>query len=165
MHLSSLPIIFILLSIHALANPAPEPAVSTVTVSTPPAPTSTSYTSDPVFRDDMLAAHNFYRSEHNASALTWNSTSAKYAANWAFQCRFSHTGGPTGENLAAGYANATAAVDGWGSERKSYNFKKPTGFSEKTGHFTQVVWRNTTSVGCGRAACNGKNGELFSSPE
>lgn len=105
----------------------------------------------------MLAAHNFYRSEHNASALTWNTTSAKYGANWAAQCMFKHTGGPTGENLAAGYANATAAVDGWGLERESYNFKKPTGFSEKTGHFTQVVWSNTTSVGCGRFACNGAN--------
>jgi len=42
-------------------------------------------------------------------------------------------------------------------EREQYNFQKPTGFSEATGHFTQVVWRNTTSVGCGRKACNELN--------
>lgn len=70
-------------------------------------------------------------------------------------------GGPTGENLAAGYANATASVDAWGLERKMYNFKKPTGFSEKTGHFTQLVWGNTTSVGCAVKSCQGENGDSF----
>lgn len=35
-----------------------------------------------------------------------------------------------------------------------YNLKKP-GFDEETGHFTQLVWANTTSVGCGRTACEG----------
>jgi hypothetical protein len=45
-------------------------------------------------------------------------------------------------------------VDAWALERKSYNYKDPS-FSEKTGHFTQVVWKATTSVGCGRKACNG----------
>jgi hypothetical protein len=66
-------------------------------------------------------------------------------------------GGPTGENLAAGYANASAAVDAWGLEREHYDWNQP-GFSEATGHFTQVVWSNTTTVGCGRKACNGDGG-------
>lgn len=33
-----------------------------------------------------------------------------------------------------------------------------TGFSEETGHFTQLVWRETRSVGCGWTDCSGKNG-------
>ena len=41
-------------------------------------------------------------------------------------------------------------------ERENYNWNKP-GFSESTGHFTQLVWSNTTTVGCGRTACNGDN--------
>ena len=65
-------------------------------------------------------------------------------------------GGPTGENLAAGYANASASVDAWGLERENYNWNNP-GFSETTGHFTQLVWSNTTSVGCGRTSCQGKD--------
>lgn len=60
-----------------------------------------------------------------------------------------------GENLAIGYMNATANVDAWALERNLYNFGKP-GFDAKTGHFTQLVWRNTTSVGCGRTNCQGQ---------
>jgi uncharacterized protein YkwD len=150
--------LILLLTSSTRANPAPQ--VSTVTLSAAASPTSSSYTSDSAFRSAMLTAHNFYRSEHNASALAWNDTSASYASNWASKCQFKHSGGPTGENLAAGYANATAAVDGWGGERKAYDFGKPTGFSEKTGHFTAVVWRNTTSVGCGRFACDGNDSEF-----
>jgi len=133
-------------------------AVSTVTVSatSPATPTSTSYTNNQTFENDMLAATNFYRSEQGVAAVTWNDTSAKYAQNWSNGCVFQHSGGPTGENLAAGYANASAAVDAWGLERESYNYGKP-GFSEATGHFTQLVWSNTTSVGCGRTSCQGKN--------
>lgn len=82
------------LALLALSHKAfASPAVSTVTISAtaPATPTSTSYTSDSDFQSAMIAAHNFYRSEHNASALTWNDTSAKYAANWASKCNFKHS--------------------------------------------------------------------------
>ncbi|PSS27692.1 hypothetical protein M430DRAFT_112722, partial [Amorphotheca resinae ATCC 22711] len=102
----------------------------------------------------MLAAHNFYRREHNVSDLAWNDTSAAYASRWAGNCVFKHSAGPTGENLAAGYTNASAAVEAWGLEGAKYDYERP-GFSETTGHFTQLVWSNTTTVGCGRMACNG----------
>jgi hypothetical protein len=28
-------------------------------------------------------------------------------------------------------------------------------YRSATGHFTQLVWRNTTTVGCARTECNG----------
>lgn len=67
------------------------------------------------------------------SDLAWNASLATIGAAWAKGCVFAHGGGATGENLAAGYANVTAAVDAWGLEREKYDFKKPTGFSEATG--------------------------------
>ncbi len=66
-------------------------------------------------------------------------------------------GGPSGENLAIGYPNITAAIEAWGDERSKYDFDRPTGFSESTGHFTQLVWKNTKSVGCGREDCRNGN--------
>lgn len=58
-----------------------------------------------------------------------------------------------GENLAYGYQNVSAAVIAWGDEGELYNFDKPTGFTEATGHFTQLVWKSTTQVGCAAVNC------------
>lgn len=52
-----------------------------------------------------------------------------------------------------GFKNAAGAVEAWGDERDFYDFDGPTGFAEKTGHFTQLVWGGTTSVGCARVDC------------
>jgi len=42
------------------------------------------------------------------------------------------------------------AVDMWYNELNDpgYDFANP-GFSSGTGHFTQVVWKTTTKLGCG----------------
>ena len=42
------------------------------------------------------------------------------------------------------------ATKGWYNEIKDYNFDAP-GFSSKTGHFTQVIWKSTCRLGCGVA--------------
>ncbi|KAK8058031.1 CAP domain-containing protein [Apiospora phragmitis] len=70
------------------------------------------------------------------------------------RCEFKHSGGPYGENLALGCANATSCVEAWGDERREYDFGKGD-FGESTGHFTQLVWKDTTSVGCGARMCGG----------
>ncbi len=49
---------------------------------------------------------------------------------------------------------ARHVVDSWGNEAESYDFA--TGLCspqapEGCGHFTQIVWKETTRVGCGRA--------------
>jgi uncharacterized protein YkwD len=41
----------------------------------------------------ILDAHNLYRSWHSAPDLTWNSDLASYAASYASDCVFEHTGG------------------------------------------------------------------------
>ena len=34
-----------------------------------------------------------------------------------------------------------------------YNYDTPTGFTEETGHFTQLVWRGTEQMGCAAIDC------------
>ena len=60
-------------------------------------------------------------------------------------------------NLAAGTSgtlDAAAVVGMWTDEESAYDFRRG-GFSMDTGHFTQVVWRDTREVGCGTASCKG----------
>ena len=47
-------------------------------------------------------------------------------------------------------AYASQIVKMWYTEIQQYDFKKP-GFSSATKQFTQVVWKNTSQVGCGIA--------------
>ena len=41
-------------------------------------------------------------------------------------------------------------MSSWYNEVSDYDYDNP-GFSGKTGHFTQVVWKNSTKLGCGVA--------------
>jgi hypothetical protein len=59
---------------------------------------------------------------------------------------------PYGENVFGGYNTLADGIDAWGLERVNYNWNDP-GFSESTGHFTQIVWKATTQVGCSRTLC------------
>ncbi|KAJ4987798.1 Repressed by EFG1 protein 1 [Stagonosporopsis vannaccii] len=117
-------------------------------------PISTQYTDDTDFQRAILNSTNLYRRQHNATELSWNTSLAELARDWSDGCEFEHSGGPAGENLAAGYPNATAAVEAWGDERGEYDFGEGE-FAAETGHFTQLVWRNTTTIGCARTECNG----------
>ena len=63
----------------------------TVTVTPSSVPDSPSYTSPAVFESDVLNQTNYYRRQHNASALTWNETLATYAKQWAALCNWKHS--------------------------------------------------------------------------
>lgn len=129
---------------------------TTITITAAPSipSSSPSYTNDTTFTSAILNSTNTYRTQHNASQVLWNATLATFAQTYlsSANCKFAHSGGPYGENLALGYASARAAVEAWGDEGEAYNYENP-GFSEKTGHFSQLVWKDTTDVGCGRRLC------------
>jgi len=109
-----------------------------------------------VEQNEALSVHNQLRSQHDAPALVWNNELAKYAETHASKCQFKHSGSPYGENLAAGYPSVTEAIHTWYAEKKLYNKSHP-GFSIKTGHFSQLVWKSTTNLGCAYVTCNSKN--------
>jgi uncharacterized protein YkwD len=112
----------------------------------------------------FVAAHNAVRAKHCAAPLTWSPKLAAVAQKWADTlrdkgCAFGHSGGQYGENLAAGtegVLDPEATVKMWYDEIAKYRFPDG-GFSMETGHFTQVVWRGTTQVGCGHAQCKGND--------
>jgi len=101
-----------------------------------------------------LKVHNYWRAQHGAPALVWDATLAQHAQAWANRLAATNTfehakNTGEGENLfkSGGDASYKEAVDAWYNEEKLYNYNHP-GFSMATGHFTQVVWKGTTKLGC-----------------
>lgn len=151
----------------APADPAPPATPATAQKRPPPAKATPAPPAAPQPKtsndaDAYVAAHNGYRAKHCAPPLTWSPKLAELAQKWADAlrakgCAFGHSNGSTGENLAAGTTGTLdpeGVVKMWYDEIALYKFPNG-GFSMKTGHFTQVVWRGTTQVGCGRSQCNG----------
>lgn len=103
---------------------------------------------------------NVYRAKHNSPPLTWNTVISSFSQKWSDYLlstnKFQHSGTKLyGENLAffQGYGNnlvtlVKIAIDAWYNEIKYYNFQKP-GFSQKTGHFTCLIWKSSTQFGLG----------------
>lgn len=111
----------------------------------------------------IVTRHNALRGEHCARPLAWSNELAEAAQAWADKlkargCGFEHSKTHYGENLMAGTEGRftpAEVVDAWYAEKADYRFGSG-GFSARTGHFTQVVWRATERVGCGTSVCKGK---------
>jgi pathogenesis-related protein 1 len=123
---------------------------------------------------EMITAHSKWRTAVGIPALTWSNTLADTAQAWADSlkakqaCKPVHSGAAgLGENLfwasALMYSNGTTqaqavtstqVTDSWGNESKDYTYATNTCAAGKVcGHYTQVVWKATTQVGCGKALC------------
>ncbi|CEG81570.1 hypothetical protein RMATCC62417_15758 [Rhizopus microsporus] len=100
---------------------------------------------------NILKVTNSLRAKHHAPPLKWSNKLATYAQNWSNRCVFEHSQGQYGENLAYGYPNWGSVIRDWYSEVKDYNYDHP---QFNAGHFTQLVWKETTEVGCGAKVCN-----------
>ncbi|KAG7707476.1 hypothetical protein KL914_002297 [Ogataea haglerorum] len=151
----------------AIATPSSSSSSSVLTSSST---SSTSSTSSSVstsslssFAQTYLNRHNHFRALHEDTPnLTWNEDVAEVAQKYAdaYTCNgeLVHSGNSLdgqslGENLAYGYNFATAgAVDAWYSEINQYSYADP-GYSEATGHFTQLNWKSSTDVGCAYKYC------------
>jgi hypothetical protein len=98
------------------------------------------------------------------SPLCYSATVASTAQAWAGQCMFKHNAnrGSLGENLyatteAPSATTPTDAVTGWASEAQYFDLASntcaPPSSPGTCGHYTQVVWRDTTTLGCGVNRC------------
>jgi len=105
-----------------------------------------------------LDAHNEARLRYGANPLLWSKTLAQYAQQVVDTCVFAHSNGQYGENLAIGTSlSCEEAVDLWVDEESEYPPGGVPGFSQATGHFSQVVWKNTLQVGCAFKRCPNGN--------
>jgi uncharacterized protein YkwD len=128
-----------------------------------------------------LYYHNIHRRNHSAPLVIWNSAQAVVAAEIASSCRFAHnmsvSGGGYGQNLAAYGSTGAASLSPSLMLAKSItnqwyygevNSFLPSYYGEATpdmtyfsswGHFSQVVWKGSSSVGCASQFC--PSGTIF----
>ena len=119
-------------------------------------------------RNNILVNHNYHRKRHQVGDLTRNSEleviAQTYSEKLASTDTFAHSGNtyngnPLGENLYKKWGSYQVSVTGteasnsWYEEVKDYDFNNP-GFKSGTGHFTQLVWKNSKQLGCGASCQN-----------
>jgi hypothetical protein len=128
---------------------------------------------DSAFVNAILRQHNEYRSALQLAPLEWSPVLASDALAWAKHLAESDKGqhdqnimGKEGENLWWGTANAFSfgdMVEAWGAEKKFFRAGVfpdcRSNRSAVVGHYTQIVWRNTQTVGCALVG-NGRNDYL-----
>ncbi len=149
-----------------LTGIAPSQFASIIPISSEPVLAQTSINLE-TLRSNSLSKHNSYRATHHSPNMTINSSANTTAQSWAqylatnglFQHSAANQRNNAGENLYVSYttapsidyaALANATVQSWYNEVSAYNYNNP-GFSSATGHFTQVVWKSSTQLGCGAA--------------
>lgn len=115
---------------------------------------------------DFVDAHNKVRAKEGLGPMTWDQKVATFAENYAKQrvdCKLQHSDPathPYGENLFFGpEATAATAVEDWYSEKENYDYNTNSCLKGMCGHYTQVVWRDSVRLGCGRVKCT--NGLFF----
>ncbi|SMN21738.1 similar to Saccharomyces cerevisiae YJL078C PRY3 Cell wall protein with a role in mating efficiency [Maudiozyma saulgeensis] len=114
------------------------------------------YALSPSLQQSVLDEHNRLRALHvDTPPLVWDDALASFAQDWAakYDCSgiLTHSQEPYGENLAIGYT-AIEATDAWYDEIRFYNYSDPQ-YSETTGHFTQMVWKDSNKLGCALRNC------------
>ena len=109
---------------------------------------------------DFLDFHNKARKEVGTPPLEWSEELAQYAQEWANYISqlgvLKHREVFTyGENCAMTGGGNWQLVDGaklWYTEKSKYKGQVLTGSNWSiAGHYTQMVWRTSTTVGAGRA--------------
>ncbi|KAK5132478.1 hypothetical protein LTR08_009024 [Meristemomyces frigidus] len=147
---------------------APPSSTSAAASSTQAATTSAAASAVPTsYQEITVYHHNIHRSNHSAPDLAWDAGLASTAATIAASCVYAHNvdqdGGGYGQNIAAGVEsnNISAIITdlfyngevGWYDGLYGATQPNMTDF-EHWGHFSQIVWKDTTHVGCATQDCS-----------
>ncbi|MBI3924850.1 MAG: SCP-like extracellular [Armatimonadetes bacterium] len=112
----------------------------------------------------VLQLHNDSRAEVGVEPVKWSYELAAHAQEWADHLAATGSFGHRpddrfGENLAMG-STAEQAVGMWLAERPRYHGETITAQNFSLfGHYTQMIWRDTREIGCGKA--KGPNGVIW----
>jgi hypothetical protein len=110
-------------------------------------------------------AHNRVRAEVGVPPLKWNADLAALASKFIADCQFAHSTSAertnqagfkyVGENLYMSSSAPTGQkiTDAWASEKAFYDYATNS-CSKVCGHYTQIVWRSTTELGCAVKKCS-----------
>jgi len=132
----------------------------------------------------VVAAHNKWRMHVGVTKkLRYSPSLATSAQTWVDKlkrtnhCRMRHSkpNGQYGENLYWASAlrwsdgrrelqevTAQKVVDSWGSEKADYDYvHNHCATGKMCGHYTQIVWRTTTTVGCAMVVCEDSNEQVW----
>jgi len=108
-------------------------------------------------QEQYLRVHNYFRCLHDVEPLLWDlqmENNALAAAKHSAKLRvLTHTSSyrdfDSSENLAAGTSRTTATT-AWYDEILHRDYAWPGDESWKqTGHFTAMIWKSSTKLGCG----------------
>ncbi|XP_058095490.1 pathogenesis-related protein PRB1-3-like [Magnolia sinica] len=117
--------------------------------------------------EQFLIPHNMVRARQGLPPLKWSFYLANFAKSYAKQrrgdCALIHSSGDLGENIFWGKGKQwtpSDAVAAWAAEKSFYSYQSNTCLQNKDClHYTQMVWRATTMVGCARIEC--RSGDTF----
>ncbi|NWI04515.1 PI16 inhibitor, partial [Tichodroma muraria] len=109
----------------------------------------------------ILDEHNKYRSQVSPPArammkMTWDKDLEVVAQSYAEKCIWGQNGDPGRKNLfaTASTLDMELAIEEWNRERKFYNLTTSTCVpGQMCDNYTQVVWAETTCIGCGSSSC------------
>ena len=121
----------------------------------------------------VLAVHNRERAAVGVPPLVWNDTLAAdaktYAQIWSSTGKSDHPSAewvaahpmsPEAENLAGNHGSFLSTVSmaqemqGWIAEKNVFQGLPSATGDNVVGHYTQMVWKSTTQVGCATAIGN-----------
>jgi pathogenesis-related protein 1 len=163
--------VFALGAVVALAEPAPLKRIdaagpnATAQKDEEKAPIGSNLTREQ--KRSLMLIHSRIRADVGVARLTWSAELAAFAQEWADQlaaasCTPKHRPASGqwrqryGENIYMGMTSSspeTDAMETWESEKQYFKGQPLSTSDLRAIHYTQIVWKTTTQVGCAVVEC------------